>query len=108
MIVPPRPWTSLSDGDYLITSLTLLKRQATKRARQLLENADLAIVFSAVNALQNSGRRPHDADDQSSSHGGHPAFRDGARQLRRSCVRYRPAASCKSRGIRSHLFRTGL
>jgi DNA-directed RNA polymerase len=57
MIVPPRPWTSLSGGGYLLTPLRLLKRQATRRAQQLLENADLSVVFSAVNALQSTAYR---------------------------------------------------
>jgi len=52
MIIPPRPWVSLSEGGYLVTPLKLLKRQVTRRAQQLLESADLAIVFSAVNAMQ--------------------------------------------------------
>ena len=33
MIVPPRPWTSLSDGGYLVTPLNLLKRQPNAGAR---------------------------------------------------------------------------
>ena len=57
MIVPPRPWTSLSGGGYLLTPLRLLKRQATRRAQQLLENADLSIVLSAVNAMQSTAYR---------------------------------------------------
>ena len=54
MIVPPRPWASLSGGGYLVTPLKLLKRQPTIRAQQLLEDADLTIVLSAVNAMQNT------------------------------------------------------
>jgi len=57
MIVPPRPWTSLAGSGYLVTPLKLLKRQATRRAQQLLENADLSIVFSAVNAMQSTAYR---------------------------------------------------
>src|SRR5881409_648766 len=57
MIVPPRPWTSLSGGGYLVTPLNLLKRQPTTRAKQLLKKADMTIVFSAVNALQNTPYR---------------------------------------------------
>ena len=57
MIVPPRPWTSLSGGGYLITPLNLLKRKANRRAKQLLKTADLSIVYSAVNALQNTPYR---------------------------------------------------
>src|SRR5262249_52465021 len=49
MIIPPRPWTSLSEGGYLVTPLKLLKRQANRLAQQLLEKADLSMVFSAVN-----------------------------------------------------------
>src|SRR5262249_32163026 len=57
MIVPPRPWTSLSGGGYLVTPLNLLKRQPTTRAKQLLKIADTTIVFSAVNAMQNTPYR---------------------------------------------------
>ena len=57
MVVPPRAWTSLSGGGYLLTPLKLLKRQPTRRAQQLLENADLSTIFSAVNAMQNTGYR---------------------------------------------------
>src|SRR5207244_2727357 len=57
MIIPPRPCASLSEGGYLVTPLKLLKRQANRRAQQLLENANLAIVFSAVNAMQGTAFR---------------------------------------------------
>src|SRR5262249_6538357 len=57
MIVPPRPWASLSEGGYLVTPLKLLKRQAGRRAQQLLENANLSTVFSAVNAMQSTAYR---------------------------------------------------
>src|SRR5262249_42295555 len=57
MIVPPRPWTSLSGGGYLATPLNLLKRQPMATARRLLEKADLATVFSAVNAMQTTSYR---------------------------------------------------
>jgi DNA-directed RNA polymerase len=56
MIMPPRPWTSLAGGGYLVTPLRLLKRRIG-RAQQLLENADLSVVFSAVNAMQSTGFR---------------------------------------------------
>ena len=48
MIVEPRPWTSLSEGGYLLTPMKLFKRQIGKRAQQLLEKADLSAVYSAV------------------------------------------------------------
>src|SRR5207249_4677418 len=51
MIVPPRPWLSVSEGGYIVTPLKLLKRQPGRRAQQLLDNADLSVVFSAVNAM---------------------------------------------------------
>ena len=57
MIVPPRPWTSLSGGGYLVTPLNLLKRQPTTRAKPLLKKADMTIVLSAVNAMQNTPYR---------------------------------------------------
>ena len=57
MIVPPRPWTSLSGGGYLVTPLNLLKRQPTTRAKPLLKKADMTIVLSAVNAMQSTPYR---------------------------------------------------
>jgi DNA-directed RNA polymerase len=57
MFVRPRPWTSLSDGGYLITPLTLFKRQTGKKAQRLLEKADLSALLSAVNAIQNTAYR---------------------------------------------------
>jgi DNA-directed RNA polymerase len=54
MTVEPRPWTSLSGGGYLVTPLKLLKRQPNARAQKLLKKANLSIVFSAVNAIQNT------------------------------------------------------
>jgi DNA-directed RNA polymerase len=57
MIVPPRPWTSLSEGGYLATPLKLLKRQPSRRAQQLLGKADLSPVLSAVNAIQGTAFR---------------------------------------------------
>lgn len=53
MIIPPRPWTSLAGGGYLMSDLKLLKYQP-KRARQALEKVDLSPVLSAINALQNT------------------------------------------------------
>jgi len=57
MVTPPRPWLSLSGGGYLVTPLQLLKRRTNTRAQQLLEKADLSLVFSAVNAMQNTAYR---------------------------------------------------
>jgi DNA-directed RNA polymerase len=57
MIMTPRPWKSLSGGGYLLIPLNLLKRRANRRVQQLLANADLSIVLSAVNALQNTAYR---------------------------------------------------
>jgi DNA-directed RNA polymerase len=57
MIIPPRPWKSLSEGGYLMTPSKLLKRQPTSRARQLFEEADLSIVLLAVNAMQSTPYR---------------------------------------------------
>jgi len=54
MIVEPRPWTSFSEGGYLVTPMKLFKRQTGKRAQQRLEKADLSTVYTAVNALQNT------------------------------------------------------
>src|SRR6516225_3499250 len=57
MIVEPRPWTSLSEGGYLVTLMKFYKRQTGKRAQQRLEKADLSEVYAAVNALQNTPYR---------------------------------------------------
>ena len=57
MIVPPRPWTSLSGGGYLVTPLHLLKRPPTARAKQLFKKADMTRVYSAVNAIQSTAYR---------------------------------------------------
>src|SRR5229473_2905308 len=61
MIVEPRPWTSLSEGGYLVTPMTLFKRQTGKRAQQRLGKADLSAVYAAVNALQNTPYRINQA-----------------------------------------------
>jgi DNA-directed RNA polymerase len=61
MIVEPRPWTTLSEGGYLVTPMKLFKRQAGKRAQQRLEKADLSPVYAAVNALQNTPYRMNQA-----------------------------------------------
>src|SRR6266446_6198737 len=61
MIVEPRPWTSLSEGGYLVTPMKLFKRQTGKRAQQRLEKADLSAVYTAVNALQNTPYRVNQA-----------------------------------------------
>jgi len=61
MIVEPRPWTSLSEGGYLVTPMKLFKRQTGKRAQQRLEKADLSAVYTAVNALQNTPYRINQA-----------------------------------------------
>lgn len=56
MIMPPRPWTSLDSGGYLVTPLNFVKHQP-RSARELLESVGLSPVFSAVNALQNTAYR---------------------------------------------------
>src|SRR5215467_5913429 len=61
MIVEPRPWTSLSEGGYLVTPMKLFKRQTRKRAQQRLQKADLSAVYAAVNALQNTPYRINQA-----------------------------------------------
>src|SRR5215468_1328060 len=61
MIVEPRPWTSLSEGGYLVTPMTLFKRQTGKRAQKRLQKADLSAVYAAVNALQNTPFRMNQA-----------------------------------------------
>ena len=60
-IVEPRPWTSLSDGGYLVTPMKLFKRQTGKRAQQRLEKADLSPVCAAMNAMQNTPYRINQA-----------------------------------------------
>ena len=61
MIVPPRPWTSLSEGGYLTIPMTFCKRQAGKKAQKHLEKADLSPVYAAINAMQNTPYRIHAA-----------------------------------------------
>src|SRR4029077_16903895 len=61
MIVEPRPWTSLSEGGYVVTPMTLFKRQTGKRAQKRLQKADLSAVYAAVNALQNTPYRMNQA-----------------------------------------------
>src|SRR5438128_4538402 len=61
MIVEPRPWTSLSEGGYLVTPMKLFKRQTGKRAQQRLQKADLSAVYAAVNAQQNTPYRINEA-----------------------------------------------
>src|SRR5215471_11223163 len=61
MIVEPRPWTSLSDGGYLVTPMKFFKRQTGKRAQQRLGKADLSPVYAAVNSLQNTAFRINQA-----------------------------------------------
>ncbi|HEY2385035.1 MAG TPA: hypothetical protein VGK48_27995 [Terriglobia bacterium] len=60
MIVQPKPWTSFSDGGYLVTRLPLTKREPNKRTQRQLKEADLTPVFSAVNAMQNTAFRIND------------------------------------------------
>jgi DNA-directed RNA polymerase len=77
MIVPARPWSSLSEGGYLATPLTLLKRKPSRRAQRLLDKADLSPVFSAVNAMQNTAYRINKAIDRDMRDlwdAGHPVF----------------------------------
>src|SRR5262249_29989282 len=57
MIVPPQPWTSLSEGGYLATPMKLHKRQTGKKAQKYFEKADFSAVLAAVNALQNTPYR---------------------------------------------------
>ena len=61
MIVEPLPWTSLSEGGYLVTPMKFFKRQTGKKAQQRLEKADLSAVYAAVNALQNTPYRINEA-----------------------------------------------
>jgi DNA-directed RNA polymerase N-terminal len=57
MILQPLPWTSFSDGGYLVTRLPLTKREPNKRTQQRLKKTDLTPVLSAVNAMQNTAFR---------------------------------------------------
>jgi DNA-directed RNA polymerase len=57
MVVPPLPVKSLSEGGYYMTPWRLLKRQPNSRGRQLFEKADMAVVLSAVNSMQNTAWR---------------------------------------------------
>ena len=77
MVVPPRPWTSLSGGGYLVNPLQLLKRQPNKRVLRLLKKAVLTPVLSAVNAMQNTAYRINKdihRNMRDGWDGGHPFF----------------------------------
>jgi DNA-directed RNA polymerase N-terminal len=51
MIMPPRPWTTPTEGGYLMHQLNLVKG-GRKRTQKVLEAANLGVVRSAVNAMQ--------------------------------------------------------
>lgn len=55
-IIPPRPWTSPTDGGYhsnRVRKLTLIKTRS-KEYLEELSNMDMSRVYDAVNAIQNT------------------------------------------------------
>lgn len=53
-IIPPKPWTSLVGGGYFSNAVRPLRfvKGMRKEHRRLLEQADLSVVYGAVNAIQ--------------------------------------------------------
>src|SRR5712692_4589518 len=101
MIVEPRPWTSLSEGGYLVTPMTLFKRQTGKRAQKRLEKADLSAVYAAVNALQNTPFRMNQAIyrfQRDAWAAGLPFFGLERREARARAERERGSAKPQSKG----------
>jgi len=54
MVVPPRPWTTPRDGGYLtdLGGRAELVRTRNRAYKRELEQADMPLVFEAVNAIQ--------------------------------------------------------
>ncbi len=53
MVVPPRPWTTPTDGGYLQPPIgTRLVRSRSRPYREELANVDMPLVYQAVNAIQ--------------------------------------------------------
>lgn len=53
MISQPKPWTTMKDGGYLETTLTLMKTRNKKYLSELSE-VDMPIVYESINALQDT------------------------------------------------------
>ena len=61
MIVEPRPWTSLSEGGYLVTPMKFFKRQDRQKGATASCKSRPVGVYAAVNALQNTPYRINEA-----------------------------------------------
>jgi DNA-directed RNA polymerase len=58
MVVPPRPWTTPTDGGYLQPPIgTRFVRSPSRPYREELENLDIDPVYRAVNYIQNTAWR---------------------------------------------------
>lgn len=58
MVVPPRPWTTPTDGGYLNPPVgTRFVRSPSRAYREELENFDIAPVYRAANLIQNTAWR---------------------------------------------------
>lgn len=51
MIVPPKPWSAVKDGGYLMLKVDLMRYHGCHTQREALHNADSSIVFDGLNAL---------------------------------------------------------
>lgn len=56
MVVPPKPWVSVSSGGYWSAAHSPLKflKGMSRKARRRYKEVDLSQVFDAVNAIQNT------------------------------------------------------
>jgi DNA-directed RNA polymerase len=75
MVVPPRPWTSPTDGGYLNPPIgTKLVGAPSEAYREELKGAQMDLVYRAVNAIQATGwrinRRVLDVVERISTDGG--------------------------------------
>jgi DNA-directed RNA polymerase len=59
MVIPPRPWTDVTDGGYLVPPVQASCFLKTRNESHIeeLRNSDLSKVFSAMNAVQETAWR---------------------------------------------------
>lgn len=51
MIVPPKPWSSATDGGYRALKVDLIRYHGCHTQREAVKNADNSVVFDGLNAL---------------------------------------------------------
>jgi len=51
MVVPPRPWTSRTEGCYYFNQVSMMRTHGCSLQNQALDNADLTLVYRGLNAL---------------------------------------------------------